>query len=180
MDSASAVVGTQLGQLLSTSAPLQGCFNYSRILCAGLGTATNPTPASLALYNPLSWPRTDAVELIVPASVGLRDSAGNPIACQVDTISPGLQRVTFELTSAAMSVDHVDVSTTAPLCTAGVPDTAPYIENEFIRLDFDSSGRLQHWTNLATGTRLNISVAVLYYTAKANNENAWYTSVPLA
>ena len=98
------------------------------------------------LFNSLSWPRTEVVEvdaqLPAPArQIEVVDSNGKPAQAQLLSLDPETHRARFLLLSSTPSLGyrtyHVHAATSAPAVHSLLKASADTLENEFIRVKID-------------------------------------------
>src|SRR6266576_2192600 len=99
------------------------------------------------VFNPLSWPRTDVIELEAqlpgPAKqITVTDAAGKPTASQLLSIDPETHRAHFLLLASTPSFGYntyfLSAATNPAPQNLSLKGTGDTLENEFIRLKIDS------------------------------------------
>ena len=179
-----------MAALIQTKDMLTSCFNFSQHICSGIP----PGGADFILYNPLGWVRDEAVVVAVPVGMLVLDHTGAHIdsQCTMDPETgasyvaflarglPPLGFSTYKLVPGPCLPPQFRNSVSADTPLSSVSEGSHKwaaegvsIANEYVRLNFTGNGTLLSWTNKITNTVLDISVDILYYTAKMNNENAW-------
>jgi alpha-mannosidase len=114
-------------------------------IAAQINTQGNGIP--VLVFNPLSWPREDVVELETqlpgPAKqIAVSDSKGKPAAAQLLSIDPQTHRARFLLLANAPALGYntyfVRAVTSPVQLTTSLKASADTLENELIRLKIDS------------------------------------------
>ncbi|MBZ5667491.1 MAG: hypothetical protein LAO30_23190 [Acidobacteriia bacterium] len=114
-------------------------------LSARIGTQQSGTP--VVVYNSLSWPRTDVIEVeaqlpTATSNIEVVDSAGKVVPSQMLSNNAETHRVSFLLQSSAPALGYATffVRSTAKLTQSNsvLKATPEGLENEFIRLKVDT------------------------------------------
>jgi alpha-mannosidase len=114
-------------------------------IAARINTQGNGVP--VLVFNPLSWPRTDVVELEAqlpgPAKqIVASDSSGKPAKSQLLSIDPATHRAHFLLVASTPALGYntyfVHAATNAPTASSSLKSSADILENEFVRIKIDS------------------------------------------
>jgi len=114
-------------------------------IAAHVNTQGAGTP--VLVFNPLSWPRTNVIELEAqlpgPAKhITVSDAAGKPVASQLLSIDPETHRAHFLLLASTPSFGYntyfLSAATNPAPQNLSLKGTGDTLENEFIRLKIDS------------------------------------------
>ena len=127
------------------------------------------------MVNPLAWDRDDAVHFRLPGasvSVAVTDAAGKAVPAQTSVLN-GTTHVTFRavgvpaLGSAAYILSAAggdDGSAATVVVGPAAATVAPVLENDAMKLEFDTTGRLTNVNNKARGLSMTASLGVRFYT----------------